>query len=203
MVRNVGGGRPGEEDRATHGQMGKVGQCFPERLEDSPWEPLSASRGLAPEQTGVTLVAAEGPRVLVDQLAREPEGLCASLALALENVAHPKLRLAFDAMVVVGPEHGRLFREAGWSREQVQQRLFELTTSPAGEIVRGAGGSPEGVDPKFVTDPDMPVAKFAAPDRILLAHAGGDAGLFSMIFCTWAAGEIGSAPVTKAVDPWL
>ena len=203
VVRNVGGGKPGEEDRATHGQMGKVGQCFPERLEDSPWESLSASRGLPQEQTGVTLVAAEGPHVLVDQLAREPEGLCASLALALENVAHPKLRLAFDAMVVVGPEHGRIFREAGWSREQVQQRLFELTTSPAGEIVRGAGGSPEGVDPKFVTDPEMPVAKFAAPDRILLAHAGGDAGLFSMVFCTWAAGEIGSAPVTKAVDAWL
>jgi hypothetical protein len=49
----------------------------------------------------------------------------------------------------------------------------------------------------------MPVAKFAAPDRILLAHAGGDAGLFSMIFCTWAAGEIGSQPVTKSVDAWL
>ena len=203
VVRNVGGGKPGEEDRATHGQMGKVGQCFAERLDDSPWEPLSAARGLPEDETGVTLVAAEAPRVLVDQLAREPEGLCASLALALENVAHPKLRLAFDALLVVGPEHGRIFREAGWTREQVQERLFELTTSPAGEIARGAGGSPEGVDPRFVSDPEMPVAKFAAPDRILLAHAGGDAGLFSMVFCTWAAGEIGSQPVTASVDQWL
>jgi hypothetical protein len=203
VVRNVGGGRPGEEDRATHGQMGKVGQCFAERLEDSPWEPISAARGVPEGETGVTLVATEGPRVLVDQLARDPEGLCASLAPALEGVAHPKLRLAFDVLVVVGPEHGRIFREAGWSREQVQQRLFELTTTPAGELVRGAGGSPEGVDPKFVIDPDMPVAKFAAPDRILLAHAGGDAGLFSMVFCSWAAGEIGSQPVTKSLDPWL
>ena len=203
VVRNVGGGKPGEEDRATHGQMGKVGQCFAERLDDSPWEPLSAARGVPAGQTGVTLVAAEAPRVLVDQLAREPEGLCASLALALEGVAHPKLRLAFDALLVVGPEHGRIFREAGWSRKQVQQRLFELTTTPAGEIVRGAGGSPEGVDPKFVTDPDMPVAKFAAPERILLVHVGGDAGLFSMVFCSWAAGEIGSQPVTKSVEPWL
>jgi hypothetical protein len=201
-VRNVGGGKPGEEDRATHGQMGKVGQCFAERVADSPWEPLSVARGLPADQTGVTLVAAEAPRVLVDQLAREPEGLCASLALALENVAHPKLRLAFDALVVVGPEHGRVFRAAGWTRERLQQRLFELTTSAAGEIARGAGGSPEGVDPRFVTDPGMPVAKFAAPDRILIAHAGGDAGLFSMVFCTWAAGEIGSQPVTKAVEPW-
>jgi len=202
VVRNVGGGKPRDEDRATHGQMGKVGQCFAERTDDSPWEPLSVARGIPEGDTGVTLMATEAPRTLVDQLARDPEGLCASLALALENVAHPKVRLAFDALLVVGPEHGRVFREAGWTREQVQQRLFELTTSPAGEIARGAGGSPEGVDPQFVTDPEMPVAKFAAPDRIMLAHAGGDAGLFSMVFCSWAAGEIGSQAVTRSVEPW-
>jgi hypothetical protein len=49
----------------------------------------------------------------------------------------------------------------------------------------------------------MPVAKFAAPDRIVLAYAGGDAGLFSMVFGGWAAGEIGSAPVTRSVQPWV
>jgi len=42
----------------------------------------------------------------------------------------------------------------------------------------------------------------AAPERILLAHAGGDAGLFSMVYGSWAAGEIGSAPVTESVEPW-
>jgi hypothetical protein len=89
-------------------------------------------------------MAAEAPRVVIDQLAREPEGLCASLAFALESVATPRLRLAFDALLLVGPEHGRVFRDAGWSREQVQQRLFEACMSPAGELVRGAGGSPEG-----------------------------------------------------------
>jgi hypothetical protein len=105
-------------------------------------------------------------------------------------------------MLVLGPEHGRVFREAGWDRARVQERLFELTTSPAGELTRGAGGSPEGIEEKFVSDPDMPVAKFAAPDRILLAYAGGDAGLFSMVYGSWAAGEIGSAPVTVSVEPW-
>ena len=30
LVRNVGGGRPGEIDRATHGNPGKVWFCFPE-----------------------------------------------------------------------------------------------------------------------------------------------------------------------------
>ena len=53
-----------------------------------------------------------------------------------------------------------------------------------------------------MSDPDIAVAKFAAPDRILLAYAGGDAGLFSMVYGSWAAGEIGSAPVTVSVEPW-
>jgi hypothetical protein len=203
VVRNVGGGRPRREDRAAHGQPGKVSACFAERLDDTaPWPGLAQARGIAEDDTGVTLFAGEAPRVVIDQLAREPEGLCASLAFALESVATPRLRLAFDALLLVGPEHGRVFRDAGWSREQVQQRLFEACMSPAGELVRGAGGSPEGLDPQWVSDPAMPVAKFAAPDRILLAYGGGDAGLFSMVFGGWAAGEIGSAPVTRSVQPW-
>jgi hypothetical protein len=147
-------------------------------------------------------MALEAPRVLIDQIAREPEGLCASLALALENVATPRLRLAFDAMLLVGPEHGRVFREAGWSRERVQAELFAATMSPAGELVKGAGGVPEGLEPAWVSDPAMPVGKFAAADRVLLSYAGGDAGLFSMVFGGWAAGEIGSLPVTVSVQPW-
>jgi hypothetical protein len=204
VVRNVGGGRPGVEDRAAHGQPGKLGMCFAERLDETaPWPGLAQDRGVPAGEPGVTVMALEAPRVIVDQLARDPESLCASLAMALESVATPRLRLAFDAMLLVGPEHGRIFKEAGCSREHVQQRLHELTHSPAGELVRGAGGSPEGIEPQWVTDPEMPVAKFAAPDRILLAYAGGDAGLFSMVFGGWAAGEIGSAPVTRSITPWV
>jgi len=203
VVRNIGGGRPGVEDRATHGQAGKLGMCFAERLDETaPWLGLAQDRGVPSGEPGVTVMALEAPRVIVDQLARDPEGLCASLAMALENVATPRLRLAFDAMLLVGPEHGRIFKEAGWSRAQVQQRLHELTHSPAGSLVRGADGSPEGIEAQWVSDPDMPVAKFASADRILVAYAGGDAGLFSMVYGSWAAGEIGSAPVTVSVEPW-
>jgi hypothetical protein len=202
VVRNIGGSKPGFEDRSAFGQMGKLASCFAERIADSPWEPLSVARGLPAAETGVTVMATEAPRLVVDQLARDPEGLCASLALALENVGHPKIRLAFDALLVVGPEHGRVFAEAGWSREQVLSKLFELTSSPAGTLARGAGGSPEGVEPRFVTDPDIPVPKFASPDRVVLAYAGGDAGLFSMVYGGWVSGEIGSTPVTRSVEPW-
>jgi hypothetical protein len=202
-VRNVGGGLPRREDRAAHGQAGKVSACFAERLDaTAPWEGLAQARGVPDGETGVTLFAAEAPRVIVDQLARTPEQLCASLAFGLESVSTPRMRLAFDAALLVGPEHGRVFREAGWSRERVQQELFDRCMSPAGTLVRGVDGSPEGLDPQWVTDPQQPVPKFAAPDRILLMYGGGDAGLFSMVFGGWASGEIGSAPVTRSVTPW-
>ncbi len=56
VVRNVGGGRPGGVDRATLGQPGKYTFCFAENEEDSPWEPLSVERGIAPGVSAVTLV---------------------------------------------------------------------------------------------------------------------------------------------------
>jgi hypothetical protein len=203
VVRNVGGGRPQEEDRAAHGQPGKLSSCFAERLEDSPWNSLAQDRGVPEGETGVTLMAAEAPRLIADQLARTPEELCASLAAGLEWVGHRRLRLAFDALLVLGPEHGRIIREAGWDRGRVRRELFERSSAPAGELVRGSGGIAEGIEQQWVTDPGAPVPKFAAPERILLAHAGGDAGLFSMVYGGWVAGEIGSETVTRSVEPWV
>jgi len=201
-IRNVGGGRPGREDLATHGQMGKLASCFAERTWDSPWEPLHVERGLGEDETGVTLMATEAPRILTDQLAREPEGLCVSIAAAAQAIAHPKQRMLFDCLIVSGPEHGRVFAEAGWDKERVRRRIFELTHARAGDLARGAGGSPEGLPPEAVTDPDALVPKFAGPERILLVHAGAEAGLWSMVYGSWVSGELGSQPVTRSVEPW-
>ena len=204
VVRNIGGGRPQLEDRAAHGNPGKVSSCFAELLDGSPWEPLSADRGFRADETTVTLWAAEAPRVIVDQIARDAESLCASFALALQSIAHPKLPILFDAVLVVGPEHGRILREAGWDRAQTRAELMRLTTRRIGDMLRGAGGSAEGLDPElFGGNPDGTVPKFVGPDRIGLVHAGGDAGLFSMVYGTWVSGDIGSTPVTRSVEPWM
>jgi hypothetical protein len=204
IVRNLGGGKPQEEDRAAHGNPGKLTSCFAERLHDSPWPGLAHDRdsSLSADNTGVTLFAGEAPRVVVDQLARTPEQLTASFGEALEWVGHKRQRFAFDAVVVFGPEHGRIFREHGWDRQRVQHELFRHATSPAGELTRGYDGIAEGIEARFVTDPKAEVPKFASPDRILVAYAGGDAGLFSMVYGGWVAGDIGSTPVTTSVEPW-
>lgn len=195
VVRNVGGGRPGEVDRATHGNPGKLSFCFAEDEEGSPWEPLSVARGFAPGMSTVTLFPGEGPRCVVDQLSRDPESLARTFAACLRTVHHPKLPIVFDAILVVGPEHARVFGGAGWSRQQLVGRLHELLLLPGSEIVRGAGGITEGV-PDHLRDASLP--KFR-PEGLLVVHAGGGAGLFSEIIGGWANGAVGSQPVTKEI----
>jgi hypothetical protein len=195
VIRNVGGGRPGEVDRATLGNPGKLTFCFAEDEQGSPWEPLSVERGFSPGASTVTLFAGEGPRGIVDQLSRTPESLARSLAAGLRGVAHPKLALGFDAVLVVSPEHARVFRDAGWDKERLRKELLALLTVPGSELVRGAGDCAEGL-PEFLADANVP--KFG-PEGLLIVHAGGAAGLFSSIIGGWVNGEAGSRPVTKEV----
>ncbi len=196
VIRNVGGGRPGEVDRATYGNPGKQGFCFAEDEEGSPWGPLSADLGAPPGANTVTLFAGEGPRTIVDQLSRDPESLCRSLAACLRSVHHPKLLLAFDAILAVGPEHARVFREAGLRKEQVLERLHGLLRLPAAEVRRGAGGIAEGLPLPEGFDTALP--KFR-PGGLLLVHCGGGAGLFSSIIGGWASGDLGSRPVVREI----
>ena len=195
VIRNVGGGRPGGVDRATHGNPGKLSFCFAEDEEGSPWEPLSVERGFAPTASTVTLFPGEGPRCVVDQLARDPDDLAHTLAACLHTVHHPKLPLGFDAILVVGPEHARVFREAGWSKQKVKDEIHGLLQLPGDEIVRGAGGMAEGI-PDHLRG--LTLSKFR-PEGLLVVHAGGGAGLFSAIIGGWANGEIGSQPTTREV----
>jgi hypothetical protein len=198
VIRNVGGGRPGEIDRATLGNPGKYTFCFAEDEAGSPWEPLSVSRGFDAGASTVTLFAGEGVRGVVDQLSRNAESLARSFAGALRTVAHHKLVLGFDAVLVVSPEHGRVFRDAGWSRERLLEELHGLLQIPGAQIVRGAGGIDEGL-PEGFKDATLP--KFR-PDGLLVLHAGGTAGLFSAIIGGWVNGATGSQPVTMEVDRW-
>jgi hypothetical protein len=196
VVRNVGGGRPGGVDRATLGNPGKLSFCFAEDEEGSPWEPLSVERGFPAGQSTVTLFAGSGVQGVVDQLSRTPESLARSLAACLRTVAHPKQALAWDALLVISPEHGRVFREAGWSKARLREELDGLLQIPGAEIVRGAGGIAEGI-PEHLAGASVP--KFR-PGGLLIVHAGGTAGLFSAIIGGWVSGTAGSQPVTRAIE---
>lgn len=197
VVRNVGGGRPGEVDRACLGSPAKYTFCFAEDEVGSPWESLAVERGFASDASTVTLFGGEAPRVIVDQLSRTPDSLASSLAACLRTVTHPKLPMFFDCLLVVSPEHARVFREAGWSKARLRQELLGRLMLSGEEIVRGAGGIAEGI-PDHLRGETLP--KFR-PEGLLIVHAGGPAGLFSAVIGGWVNGEMGTQPVTVEIRP--
>ena len=195
VIRNVGGGRPGEVDRSTLGTPGKYSFCFAEN-EIPEWEPLHVQRGFAREASTVTLFAGEGVQGVVDQKSRTPESLAKSFAACLRVVDHPKLAMAGDAVLVVSPDHCRVFLEAGWSKARLLDELTRLLTVPAEQLLAGADGIAEGL-PASLAGKQIP--KFR-PGGLLIVRAGGGAGLFSAIIAGWAAsGPVGSIPVTKEI----
>ncbi|MEX1237085.1 MAG: hypothetical protein WD994_02325, partial [Pseudomonadales bacterium] len=112
VIRNVGGGKPGGVDRASLGNPGKYTFCFAEDELHSCWTSLAVERGFQPEDSTVTLFAADGVQGIVDQKSRTPESLSRSFAAGLRVASHPKMVMAADAFLIVSPEHERVYKEA-------------------------------------------------------------------------------------------
>jgi hypothetical protein len=194
-IRNIGGGKPGGVDRATLGNPGKLGFCFAENEEASSWEPLSVERGCAPGKSAVTLYAGYGVQGIIDQTSRTPESLTASFAAGLRAVYHPKTYPGPDAVLVMAPDHHRVYREAGWTKARFKDEIDRLTTVDADSVLVGLDGMLPGVSPKLK---GTRLKKFR-PGGFNVVVAGGGAGLFSAILPGWSPGDVNSQVVTREI----
>ncbi len=196
IIRNVGGGVPGGIDRACMGNPGKYTYCFAEDESDDNWLSLSMDRGFQRKDSVVSLFAGDGLQPVLDQQSRTPESLAKSMAMSLRSVAHTKLFGMADAILVVCPEHRRVFREGGWSKAELRKALYEELKTPGSEIIRGADDIAEGMPVKLK---DKMLDKFRE-DGLHIVTTGGTAGMFSAIIGGWvASGERGSQLTSQKI----
>jgi hypothetical protein len=198
IIRNVGGGVPGGIDRANMGNPGKYTYCFAEDESDENWGSLSMDRGFGRKDSVISLFAGDGLQPVLDQQSRTPHSLAKSMAMSLRSVAHTKLFGIADAILVVCPEHRRVFREGGWSKEDLRKALHEELVTPGAEIIRGANDIAEGMPTNFK---DKVLNKFR-DDGLHIVTTGGTAGMFSAIIGGWvASGERGSQLTSQKIYP--
>lgn len=183
LIRNVGGGIPQEIDRSVLGNPGKYTFCFAEDEDDPEWVPLNVARGSPPGSSTVTLFHGDGVQGCVAWHSRTPEELCRALAMSLWAVCHPKLALWSKAVLVLCPDHYAIFRQAGWARAEIEAGLREALRRPGRDLVKGAQGVAEGIDPSRAEDV---VDKFTE-DGLLVVRAGGKGAGQSAIIGGWAA----------------
>lgn len=197
IIRNVGGGRPGEIDRATFGTPGKYTFCFAEDETDPSWEPLSVARGIAPGRSAVTLFQGDGVQQVIDMKSRTPEQLTRSLAMSLATVGHLKTALYLNALLILSPEHYQIYKAAGWDRARITRELHGALLRPGKDLIVDAQGVGEGIP---VSRADEMVPKFW-DDGLLIVRAGGEAGLYSAICGGWTGHRVReeSRPVTREI----
>jgi len=119
------------------------------------------------------------------------------MAASLRSVAHTKIFGLADAILVVCPEHRRVFHDCGWSKQQLREALYDQLKTPGSSIVRGADDISEGM-PQHLAEKTL--GKFRA-DGLHIISAGGKAGMFSAIIGGWvASGERGSQMVSRKID---
>src|SRR5262245_40516739 len=197
VVRNVGGGRPGEIDRATLGNPGKYTFCFAEDEDGSQWESYAVEKGFSKDASTVTLFVGDGATPIVDEISRTPESLARSYAACLRAAHHPKKVIDVAAFLIVTPEHARVFHEAGWTKQQLKSELERLLQIPVAELVRGAGGIDAGILASEAPA-NGTIPKFRT-GSLNIVRAGGGAGKFSAYIS--GLGSITINPVTREVRP--
>jgi hypothetical protein len=192
VMRNVCGSRPGELDRGTLGHPGKLSYVIAENEAESPWTPLHVERGFRPEQSAVTVVAAEAPHQFYNQLSRTAEGVLTTLA--------DDMRISGNVMgqptycVVLAGEHMRTIAGDGWTKADIRRFLFEHTRNSHAHLKR-TGRMPGEIQPQ---DEATLRPLVAAEHDILVVAAGGRAGAFSCYIPGWGSAR-NSQAVTKEV----
>jgi len=204
LMINVGGARPGETSMSTFGHPGRYTYCIGEFEESSPWAPLHVERGLAADQSAVTLFAGEAPHGISDHASRTGRELAGSLGWSMAGLWNAKhFPLYSHTMLVVGPEHARTFGDDGWSKDDLKRHLHETVRVPY-RTLQPHPDSGEGTNLRFgkgtKPDPEDLIPKFASPSEIHVVVAGGTAGRFSMAIPGWLGTRNGSTPVTIPIE---
>ena len=197
VLQNVGGARPGREDRATLGHPGKFSYCLAENEAQSPWEPLHVERGFPRDASTVTVCGSEGPHNVNDHGSMAAETLMAAIAGTAATTGSNNIYLAGDPLVMLGPEHAQTIASSGWSKAEFKRRFWEAARVPlerfsADNVARFMTIHPERFEG---TGPDTLLPFASRPEDVMVIVAGGP-GKHSAIVPTFGA----TRSVTERVE---
>ena len=130
----VSGAWPGSGDRSTQATPAKLAFCATENLEASPWPPFHTTRGFAPEENAVTVFGCEGPHNIQDHGSNTALGIMLTIAGSMSQAGSNNILSRGSPVLAFGPEHAATVAAEGWSREDIQNYVFEHARYPLTEL---------------------------------------------------------------------
>ena len=169
MWLNIGGAKPGEVDKASHGYPGKYTLCFGEDEEHTPWEPLHVERGFKAEESTVTVNSFNGTLNIIGATYTEIDSMLHVIAHDFSQMGSNNLHLGKgNPGLVLTAGHARWAHEAGMSKSDVKEFVY-----------RNSGFPVEKLRPMIRRNridaviQDGVVRQVRKPDDIMIVVAGG------------------------------
>jgi len=210
---NAFGLRPHQLDQATQGTPAKYTACIAENEEESPWPPLHAQFGLDPSDSAVTAMVIRSCLHIEARHTVVPEQLALDIAGTISRTG-ALIHETISALVVLSPEHARLFARAGWSKPDLSQFIHDHAVRSRAELAavgkdaiarqtrwRLPAGHPDAVPDQAQAngDPDTVRVLNSAGAVLVVVAGANNAGVSGVVETFGPRG--GPPPVVRVPDP--
>jgi hypothetical protein len=205
ILMNIGQAYPGRMDMDTIGTPNKYSFCVAENAAKSHWRPWHVEKGFGEDESTLSIALVyPGPDVH-DMTSTTPAGFLDTIASLTAHYrgtasvgrwlyggrAEPETgkKILERNVILLSPDHARLMREAGWSREQVGEYLYKASRMPFRDIysqaVRDKKEALKKAYPELMwllDAPDALVATAEDPSCYQCFVVGGEVGRSQYLF---------------------
>ena len=197
---NLGGARPGGQDRSTLSHPGEWTFCIAEDEEGNPWDPLHVERGFAVSEDVVSMFACEPPHSVIAPGSPEAvlERIESQMTARGSNNSEYRYGKGGQMLITINSEQAERFRAAGWTKESIREHLWEHTTCTVRDRLVGIDTSTAESNARdgFLargevwsdwSDLDAVLTITPSPDDLIVIVTGGR-GWFASILPGWGPG---------------
>jgi hypothetical protein len=139
-VINAFGLRPRVLDQATQGTPAKYTCCIAENEQDSPWPAFHTDYGFGAEQSTVTAMVIRATLHIEARHTTVPEHLLLDFVDSIARTGSMVVAPG-STCLVFGPEHAHVLADAGWSKDDIKQFVYDNAVRTPEELDRVGKGA--------------------------------------------------------------
>ncbi|MGE5526365.1 MAG: hypothetical protein ACM3SS_21840 [Rhodospirillaceae bacterium] len=165
VLINAGGALPGVYSKTSFGSPLRYSYICGENEEENPWEPFHVTRGYRPDESTVTAFKASNFCNISGGEGVGPDEILRQIATNMP----PMYGGGDGVLLLLGVNHAHSLHEAGLSKRDIQQRLWELARLPVSHFAEAFSSTERAAG----RGDDKTVWRAATPEEIYIAVAGG------------------------------